>query len=231
MPSWARRCGGSRVMSWPSNTMRPPVGSSDPAMVLKIVVLPAPLGPMTARRWPRGMVMLTRSTARKASNATTTSESVRIGSSDTADTGKWDAEPAAPVVAGSGLLDALEAARIRRLLHVRLWIVAPELRNVRIAGDRHVSLLAIRPLRDFADVDVVDRVAVDVALDRLAQWRAGEFGLQHGVDQRVAVFDTAAELAQRLGHPHDSGIHREPVQRRDLAVFRFIFPGEFLRDR
>ncbi len=60
--------------------MRPPVGGSAPAMALNSVVLPAPLGPMMARRWPRGTVRLTPSTARKASNATTTSESVRIGS-------------------------------------------------------------------------------------------------------------------------------------------------------
>ena len=49
-------------------------------MALNSVVLPAPLGPMMARRWPRGTVRLTPSTARSASNATTTSDSVRIGS-------------------------------------------------------------------------------------------------------------------------------------------------------
>src|ERR1700722_1273003 len=63
--------------------MRPAVGGHAPAMALNSVVLPAPLGPMMARRWPRGTVRLTPSTARSASNATTTSESVRIGS-DTA---------------------------------------------------------------------------------------------------------------------------------------------------
>jgi hypothetical protein len=45
---------------------------------------------MMARRWPRGTVRLTPSTARKASNATTTSESVKIGS-DTANSGTQDA--------------------------------------------------------------------------------------------------------------------------------------------
>src|ERR1700678_2208230 len=63
--------------------MRPAVGGNAPAMALNNVVLPAPLGPMMARRSPRGTVRLTPSTARSASNATTTSESVRIGS-DTA---------------------------------------------------------------------------------------------------------------------------------------------------
>src|SRR6202521_2495881 len=90
MPSWARRCGGSLVTSWPSNIMRPPVGGSAPAIALNSVVLPAPLGPIMARRWPRGTVRLTPSTARKASNATTTSENVKIGS-DTANSGLQDA--------------------------------------------------------------------------------------------------------------------------------------------
>src|SRR5258707_10548058 len=60
--------------------IRPLVGGTIPAMALNSVVLPAPLGPMMARRWPRGTVRLIPSTARRASNATTTSVSVRIGS-------------------------------------------------------------------------------------------------------------------------------------------------------
>jgi hypothetical protein len=69
----------------PGNVMRfeidpPGRGGTTPAMTLNSVVLPAPLGPMIARRCPRGTVSLTPSTARRASNATTTSVSVRIGS-------------------------------------------------------------------------------------------------------------------------------------------------------
>src|SRR6266404_1402286 len=60
--------------------IRPLVGGAAPAMALNSVVLPAPLGPMMARRWPRGTGRLIPSTARSASNATTTSVSVRIGS-------------------------------------------------------------------------------------------------------------------------------------------------------
>src|SRR5215470_223648 len=40
-------------MSWPSKTMRPPVGRSTPVRQLKKVDLPAPLGPMMARISPR----------------------------------------------------------------------------------------------------------------------------------------------------------------------------------
>src|ERR1700688_4982450 len=212
MPSWARRCGGSVVTSWPSTIMRPPVGGSAPAMALNSVVLPAPLGPIMARRWPRGTVRLTPSTARKASNATTTSESVQIGS-DTTIAGRWNAAPAAPPrwraqgslmpsgsslldTSGSSLLDALEGSRIRRLLHVSLGVVSPELRNVRIARHRHVPVLAVGPLDDLADLDVVDRVAVTIELDGFAQRRTCELRLQHRIDQEIAVLDLAAHLFQ-----------------------------------
>ena len=52
MPIATRSCGGSAVMSWPSNRMRPDVGGKKPLIRLKNVVLPAPLGPMTARSSP-----------------------------------------------------------------------------------------------------------------------------------------------------------------------------------
>src|SRR3954451_12244205 len=60
--------------------IRPLVGGTIPATALNSVVLPAPLGPIMARRWPRGTDRLTPSTARSASNANTASVSVRIGS-------------------------------------------------------------------------------------------------------------------------------------------------------
>src|SRR5258708_793374 len=67
----------------------------------------------------------------------------------------------------SGLLDALERPRIRWLLHVGLRIVLPELRYGGIGGGRHVPELAVGALYDLANVDVVDRVAEGVELDRL----------------------------------------------------------------
>ena len=80
MPSCARRCGGSFVYIVTSNMIRPLVGGTIPVIALNSVVLPAPLGPMMARRWPRGTDRLTPSTARSASKATTASVNVRIGS-------------------------------------------------------------------------------------------------------------------------------------------------------
>src|SRR6185369_7429772 len=45
MPRRQRRCGGSAVMSRPSNAMRPVSTRTSPQIRLNSVVLPAPLGP------------------------------------------------------------------------------------------------------------------------------------------------------------------------------------------
>src|SRR5258708_32916962 len=184
MPSPARRCGGNLVMPCPSNMIRPLVGRTAPAMALNSVVLPAPLGPMMARRCPRGTIRLTPSTARKASNATTRSVSVRIGS-DTKNsqyTARGD-HRVLFVDGRSSLLDSLKGARIGRLLHVGFRIVFPELRDVGIARHRHVPDFSVGAFHHLADVNVVDRVAVGVELDRLAERRTIELGLQNGVDE------------------------------------------------
>src|SRR5919199_3309080 len=62
-PSAARRNGGVRVTSWPKSRMRPDVGVSCPATRLNRVVLPAPLGPIRARRSPGCMLKDTSRTA------------------------------------------------------------------------------------------------------------------------------------------------------------------------
>src|SRR5260221_7062448 len=129
----------------------------------------------------------------------------------------------------SGLLDALERPRIRWLLHVGLRIVLPELRYGGIGGGRHVPKLAVGALYDLANVDVVDRVAEGVELDRLTYRRSVQLGLQHGFDQGLAVLYLAVHLLQRGVDPHHAGIHREAIERGDLAVFRLVFPDEFLR--
>src|SRR5664279_1191719 len=63
MPRHTRRAGNSDVMSSPSNTMRPELGVRKPLIMLKNVVLPAPLGPMTARSSPGSTVIDISSTA------------------------------------------------------------------------------------------------------------------------------------------------------------------------
>jgi len=42
----ARMCGGSRVTSAPSNSMRPPADGTSPMTALRIDVFPAPFAPM-----------------------------------------------------------------------------------------------------------------------------------------------------------------------------------------
>ena len=63
MPTPTRWCGGIAVMSRPSNRIRPAVGGKKPLIRLKNVVLPAPLGPMTARSSPGSTSIDTWSTA------------------------------------------------------------------------------------------------------------------------------------------------------------------------
>src|SRR5713226_7260007 len=97
-------------MSRPSNATRPDVGGTAPEIALNKVVLPAPFGPMMARRSPRLTRSETSSTAFSASKRTPTWSSLRI-SSDTR-------TPDHDTIIFSGLLDALEIAGIGRLLHV-----------------------------------------------------------------------------------------------------------------
>ena len=58
-PRCQMRCGGSPVTSTPSIRRRPPDGAVCPPMRLNSVVLPAPFGPMMARRSPEATLRLT----------------------------------------------------------------------------------------------------------------------------------------------------------------------------
>src|SRR5712691_5817053 len=62
-PSAAMRCGGQPVMSDPSKQMRPSLGVRRPEIMLNVVVLPAPLGPIIAVMAPRSRVNETCETA------------------------------------------------------------------------------------------------------------------------------------------------------------------------
>src|SRR5215475_14397552 len=69
MPARAWASGVARVRSWPSNTMRPVVGSVSPAMQLKKVDLPAPFGPISPMISPWSTVRSAPDTARKLPKA------------------------------------------------------------------------------------------------------------------------------------------------------------------
>ena len=66
MPRRERACGGIAVTSDPPNSMRPLVGATSPVIKLNKVVLPAPLGPITANASPAATARLTSSTALSA---------------------------------------------------------------------------------------------------------------------------------------------------------------------
>ena len=63
MPACTTLCRGRRVMSWPSNSIWPAVGSKTRVITLSIEVLPAPLGPMMANTSPCSTSKLTLWTA------------------------------------------------------------------------------------------------------------------------------------------------------------------------
>src|SRR5947207_12706147 len=62
-PSDALALSGSVARSWPFTRMRPEVGLSRPAIILSVVVLPAPLGPRKPWISPGATSRLTPSTA------------------------------------------------------------------------------------------------------------------------------------------------------------------------
>ena len=61
-----RLSGGSIVMSRSRSRIRPPVGSSKPPIIRRVVVLPQPDGPRSEKNSPEAMSMDTPSTARTA---------------------------------------------------------------------------------------------------------------------------------------------------------------------
>src|SRR3990170_1714591 len=127
-------------MSRPKSAMRPPVGACSPLMRLNSVVLPAPFGPMIARRSPGWISRLTSSTARSPPNAFVTPERLSA-------------------LAGATLIVLAVLAR----------------RDVRVDLQHRVPQLPVLLLH-LADVDVLDRVAVAVELDRPAR-RVGDLDL------------------------------------------------------
>src|SRR5215469_7729305 len=78
MPIQATLCGLKPVMSAPSNSTTPSLGGSRPVIALKRVVLPAPLGPISAKTSPRRTSKLTSPTAVRPPNRLVTFWSLRM---------------------------------------------------------------------------------------------------------------------------------------------------------
>src|SRR5215475_7946135 len=68
-----RRYGGTRVSGRPSSMISPAVADSKPAIIMRVVVLPEPLGPSSVRNSPGATVRETPSTAITGPNAFDTS--------------------------------------------------------------------------------------------------------------------------------------------------------------
>src|SRR5262245_31642168 len=65
MPRLMIRCGARPAISWPSRRIEPPLGARAPDSMLKIVLLPEPLGPMSPRISPGSTANETLATAVK----------------------------------------------------------------------------------------------------------------------------------------------------------------------
>src|SRR5919108_5782023 len=142
------------VTSRPNSSMRPAVTGKAPATRLNSVVLPAPLGPMRARRSPGRTASSTPSTARSPPNAFETRARRSASGS---------LRGASLAVFAWRIVAAVE-----RALHVLVGLVLPELADGRVRGDHRVLQLAADALH-LADVDVLDGVAEVVDLQRAAR--------------------------------------------------------------
>src|SRR5215469_9352229 len=173
-PWAARRWAGALVTSRPNSVMRPELTGSAPAMRLNSVVLPAPLGPMSARRSPGRTARATPSTARRPPKCLLTPSSVRANS--------------ALMTFGCPRLAVLAwriVSRVERHLQELVGIVFPELAHRRIGEDHGVLELAAHPLH-LAHVDVLDGIAPLVD-DHRPAGKVLELHLLEGGQEGLAV--------------------------------------------
>src|SRR5262245_36428168 len=91
MPLWQTLLAVSPASSSPFSLMEPAVGAYMPAMQLKVVLLPEPLGPISPRISPSSTSNDTFDTAVKPSNVLVRPETVRRGTQDAG--GLWGQTP------------------------------------------------------------------------------------------------------------------------------------------
>src|SRR5687767_147291 len=200
-----------RVTSRPNNSMRPSVTGSAPAIRLNSVVLPAPLGPMSARRSPGRTASSTPSTARSPPKTFETrsrrsAQSLRRRASLT-------------------VLARRIVAAVQRPLQVLVRLVLPELGDGRVGGDDGVlqPVLAL----DLPDVDVLDHAVVVVDAER-ATWRVLQRDLSQRGQHGVAVVHLATGELRRLHDPAGVRVGGLRVVRSHLARLRLERFGELL---
>src|ERR671922_900149 len=189
------------VTSRPNSSMRPAVTGKAPATRLNSVVLPAPFGPMSARRSPGRTASSTPSTARSPPNAFDTRARRSASGSLRGDS--------LTVLAGRIV------ATVERPLHVLVGLVLPELADRRIRRDHRVLQLAADTL-DLADVDVLDGVAEVIHPERAARGLL-QIDLPQRRQHRITVLDLAARRFDGLDDPARVRVGRLRVVRGDLA--------------
>src|SRR5437763_16547459 len=121
-----------RATSRPTSATRHAGAGTAPGTGWKSVVLPAPLGPIRARRSPGRTASSTASTARSPPKALETRSRRRASGS---------LRLASLAVPARGVVAAVE-----RALHVLVGLVLPELADGGIRGDHRVLQLAADPL-------------------------------------------------------------------------------------
>src|SRR5258705_9277995 len=191
--------------------MRPSVGRVSPLIRLNKVVLPAPLGPMSARRSPGPTVRLTPSTARSPPKSF--ERPLRLSAAT------------APSIT-SAILAGREVAVVDGLLQEFLRLVLPELRDGRVRVDDGVPELTVL-LLDLANVDVLDRVAVGVELQRPAR-RIGDLDLLQRLQELLPVLHVAVDGLGRLVDPPRARVEGLRVIRRHLRVLLPVVRDELL---
>src|SRR5262249_5671910 len=216
MPSAVRRWLGQSVTSRPNRRICPELAGWIPVMTLKRVVLPAPLGPMTALRSPGRILRSTPRTAwsppkllyRPMSSRTGVTASCICWSTRASLQGLGP-EPARRAPASGGLLFAEFTRRIVAAVHRRLeelvLLELPELIDVRVGLDDRIPelLLVVAEhllLLDFLDVDVLHRIAHLIDAHGSAhrvQFEGGEL-LDELVRARVVAFVLLHDLVDHL---------------------------------
>src|SRR5439155_1954496 len=204
------------AMSWDSAGERPAVGS--PEIRLKSVVLPAPLGPMSARRSPARTARATSSTARRPPNALETDRSSSAYAS-----------ASARLVTDLAVRAWRVVARVERLLQVLVGFVLPELAHGREGRDHGVLQLTADLLHP-ADVDVLDGVAPAVDADRATR-KVLQLHPAERREERLAVLDPAADRLHGLDDPPRVGVAGLGVVGGDLAGLGLEGPRELLVGR
>src|SRR5712691_10251605 len=212
-PCAARRCVGMPVTSRPKKEMAPVLTGSEPEMRLNSVVLPAPFGPMRARRSPGRTASDTSPTACSPPKYLETPSS-------------WSAKSWLREGLPLAVLARWVVACVKRHLQELVGVVLPELAHGRVGDDHAVLELAARALH-LPHVDVLDGIAPAVDHHGTAR-EILQLDLLEGGQEGLAVLDLAIDRLDGLHDPAGIGVTGLAVVGGHLAHLGLEGPGELL---